>query len=285
MTDPARNKAASQLLMGRKAREICRTLKKADDSEDLDAFYALMSTHFVGKRSEFTEQHRFHETRKLPEEPIDEYHMRLRRLAQHCKFGNNLETEILRQLVPGSDMPEFQRKCCREDNLDLKKAFDIARGIERTAEMVKGLRANTTSTYKAVNAPSSNNTHQPKDRPSNEYSFAAQSSNSRHSTYTNRNDTAYRNKRCPNCGYSAHNSNAECPAKGQTCRNCQKPNHFAKVCRSTRVEAQDSAERASMYCSNSRKPQTPAKPDSKGSSFRAIEHEHDCHMVNSQDYA
>ena len=285
MTDQARNKAAFQLLMRREAREICRTLKKADDSEDLDALYKLMSTHFVGKRSEFTEQHRFHETRKIPDEPIDEYHMRLRRLAQHCNFGNNLETEILRQLVPGSDMPEFQRKCCREDNLDLKKALDIARGIERTADMLKGLRANPTNAYKAVNALSSSNRTQNRERRHNQHSSAAQTSSSRRPSYNNRNDTAYRNEKCPNCGYSAHNPGSECPAKGLTCRNCQKPNHFANVCRSSKVEAQGSASGANAYPSSSRKPQTPARPDLKGSSFRAIEHEEDCHMVNSQDYA
>ncbi len=38
---------------------------------------------------------------------------------------------------------------------------------------------------------------------------------------------------CSNCGSSSHNSRAQnCPAWGQTCRNCLKKNHFAKVCRS-----------------------------------------------------
>ena len=36
---------------------------------------------------------------------------------------------------------------------------------------------------------------------------------------------------CGNCGRS-HNSLSNCPARGQTCLYCKKPNHFAEVCRS-----------------------------------------------------
>lgn len=49
--------------------------------------------------------------------------------------------------------------------------------------------------------------------------------------------TQRQNKRasdgCGNCGSKSHTSKAQqCPARGQTCRNCLKQNHFAKVCRS-----------------------------------------------------
>ena len=39
--------------------------------------------------------------------------------------------------------------------------------------------------------------------------------------------------RCTNCGSSAHTTgNQSCPARGKRCRNCDKLNHFARVCRS-----------------------------------------------------
>ena len=37
---------------------------------------------------------------------------------------------------------------------------------------------------------------------------------------------------CRNCGGPWPHSNNICPAKGKSCLNCGKPNHFAKVCRS-----------------------------------------------------
>lgn len=46
------------------------------------------------------------------------------------------------------------------------------------------------------------------------------------------------NRRCGNCGSTRHSSHApDCPARGQTCRRCQKLNHFAKCCRSAPVQA------------------------------------------------
>ncbi|KAJ7993939.1 hypothetical protein DPEC_G00259880 [Dallia pectoralis] len=40
-------------------------------------------------------------------------------------------------------------------------------------------------------------------------------------------------RHCGNCGSTRHATRAQdCPARGQTCRRCQKPNHFARWCRS-----------------------------------------------------
>jgi hypothetical protein len=41
---------------------------------------------------------------------------------------------------------------------------------------------------------------------------------------------------CRNCGYQ--HAQGQCRAKGVTCRNCQKLNHFAKMCRSARAPQQ-----------------------------------------------
>ncbi len=44
-------------------------------------------------------------------------------------------------------------------------------------------------------------------------------------------------RQCGNCGSGRHSSRApDCPARGQTCRRCQKLNHFAKWCLSDPVQ-------------------------------------------------
>lgn len=44
---------------------------------------------------------------------------------------------------------------------------------------------------------------------------------------------------CGNCSSSAHNSRDQnCPTCGQSCRNCGKLNHFAKVCKSAPADTQ-----------------------------------------------
>ena len=39
-----------------------------------------------------------------------------------------------------------------------------------------------------------------------------------------------KNGKCYNCGGSYPHKNSDCPAKGKTCNNCGKANHFAKIC-------------------------------------------------------
>ena len=43
-------------------------------------------------------------------------------------------------------------------------------------------------------------------------------------------------QQCRNCGLSWPHCDSPCPAKGQTCRNCKKLNHYARVCRSPSVQ-------------------------------------------------
>ena len=42
-------------------------------------------------------------------------------------------------------------------------------------------------------------------------------------------------RKCGACGYEYHDKKV-CPAQGKTCRVCNKPNHFAQVCRSNKNE-------------------------------------------------
>ena len=46
-------------------------------------------------------------------------------------------------------------------------------------------------------------------------------------------------QRCHNCGRKAHEENEVCPARGKNCTKCNKPNHFANVCRAKLEENSD----------------------------------------------
>ena len=126
-TNEAKAKASFLLMMGSEAYEIYKTLKKSDDSDTLDDVIAFMTKRLLVKRSEFTEICIFRRAKKRNDERVEEYCMRLRQLAAHCKFSNN-DKEILSQLVIGSSMPEFKDECCQTESLSLTKALEIARG-------------------------------------------------------------------------------------------------------------------------------------------------------------
>ncbi|RNA28783.1 Retrovirus-related Pol poly from transposon, partial [Brachionus plicatilis] len=137
--DSAKAKAVFLVLIGEEAYQVHKSLKKADNSETLEECYAFMNGHYTAKRSRFTERQIFRRATKNVEESMDEFHMRLRQLATYCQF-KDLEEEILQQLVAGSGMDAFQSKCTRScEDMDLKKALELARGYERTTINVNGL--------------------------------------------------------------------------------------------------------------------------------------------------
>lgn len=209
--DETKVKASFLLHMGDEAYQIYKSLRKKDSSDTLEQCYTFMTNHFVANRSQFTECQVFRRAMKTPEETIDDYALRLRQLAAHCKFEESIDKEILNQLVAGSGMENFQAKCCRENNLDLKTALNIARGYERTAQNVNGLLKPTARELaRSINYTSLSKTRQDESR------FRDQ---------TDKDKCNYCNK--------SHKRGDKCPAKGATCKSCGKKNHYAVVCRSS----------------------------------------------------
>jgi hypothetical protein len=98
-----------------------------------------LTKHFVEKKSVYTEKCVFRRAMKCQDESVNEYAMRLRRMAAHCEFSAGLETEILSQFVVGAGIDEFQRESCRTNDLDIKTEMEKTRGYERVAENVNGL--------------------------------------------------------------------------------------------------------------------------------------------------
>ena len=177
--------------------------------EAFESFIEFMTARFVSKRSEFTELCGFRAATKGDEESVDEYELRLRRLAAHCNFGDQLETEVLRQFAPGCKMIQFQQECCREDKLTLALALKSARGYERTKKNVAGLFKDK---QHLVVCHTSERTHV------KGYSGSAR--------------TEERGgKQCGYCGEAQHLKKEQCRALGKKCSKCLKINHFAKVCR------------------------------------------------------
>jgi hypothetical protein len=114
--------------------EIWKTLREKEDDDSLKDMQEKLTKHFVWTKSVFTEKCIFRRAMKRQEESINEYAMRLRWMAAHCEFGAALEAEILSQLVVGVGIDEFQRECCRTNDLDLKTALEKARGYDRVSE-------------------------------------------------------------------------------------------------------------------------------------------------------
>jgi len=213
-------------LMGADCYQIYKVNCK--DNDNLEAIKLAMNKVLVTKRSEYTEILVFRRAVKRKDETVNDYEMRLRLLARYCNYGDKLEKEIERQFVVSCGMVEVEKECIRTDSLDLAKVLAMARGYERTANNLMGLRQPEYSSQINYNNSSGKEAYaKPKDwgqrrtqSTGNSYgqgSYASSSSGS--------------SGRCSKCGRSAHRQGEKCNAADQKCRECGKTGHYAIQCR------------------------------------------------------
>lgn len=129
-----RIKSTFLLMIGPDVYEIYKSIRSRDDNETHEQANKLITDHFTAQRSEFAEEQKFRHMRRREGEPVHDYVMRLRQQAVHCKFGEALERNVLSQFVAGSNMPAFQEKCCRTNNLTLASAIESAQGFESSVQ-------------------------------------------------------------------------------------------------------------------------------------------------------
>ena len=174
-------------------------------------------------------------------ETMEQFHSALRSLAEHCQLGQ-LEDELLRDIFTANMIDQEIQKELLKTTLTPEKALELAVRIEL------GIRSQL-----AIQA------RQPSDTPTNPFigreeqvmeisSSRYRGSNRPLSTYrgttrgitrgigrvsSNNNNNRAPTHNCRNCGQPWDaNHRTKCQAIGQTCRRCNKQNHFAKVCRS-----------------------------------------------------
>ncbi|KAK3748784.1 hypothetical protein RRG08_043144 [Elysia crispata] len=161
---------------------------------------------------------------------VEQFHRSLHDLASTCSF-ENLEEAVRDRLVIGLLDKEVAQKLQLEDlsKVTLKYAVDTARHYELVKEQ------QTSTSTASVNAVSRSTPHSSKQRGrGGAYKSSRGHNNSRgNSHFQPQRGQNSRVSSCGNCGYQ-HAKQSQCPARGKTCRKCNKQNHFARVCRSSK---------------------------------------------------
>ena len=117
------------------------------------------------------------------------------------------------RIVVGTNSSKVREKLILEGaKLTLDKAIQIARTYETSQAQLKSMSAVNREEH--IHSLKQQTQHE-----SNKKETTAQS----HPQQTA--------PQCGNCGRWHYRSD-KCPAKGQVCHHCKKPNHFAQVCRS-----------------------------------------------------
>ena len=180
--------------------ECVEPLTPVDNSKHLTLDVCVSAFRVVPRSLQFSQvpSHPSHKSRQTADESVDEFVARLRVLAAKCKFADVGETHVrlIEQIIVGTKHVAVQEKLLEKgDSLSsLDAALDIARTYEATKSHLAQLQSTSSSTVHGVQK---------------QQSSASASTN------------------CTRCGLD-HSTTATCPAKGATCLNCGKPNHWAQ---------------------------------------------------------
>ena len=172
-----------------------------------------LELHFAPERNILYERYLFHSAEQQPNETVDQYVLRLRKLAEPCKF-EALHDDMLRdRLVLGSRDKAARARLFREKECTLTKAVDSLRISKATLEQLTYMGEKEEETVNAVDGKPRQRTR--KDRPKKVPPGASNPCT----------------QLCGYCGGKRHAERQKCPAYGKSCRNCGKQNHFQSVCR------------------------------------------------------
>ena len=118
----------------------------------------------------------------------------LRRLSTHCAFGDYLEQALRDRLVCGIRSESIQKKLLAEAELTLKRAVEIAVGMEAAEKTTKSLKEEVTP-IQQISVPQTPRVP------------------------------------CSRCGKTSHNAR-DCRFQNAQCYKCGKLGHIASACRS-----------------------------------------------------
>jgi hypothetical protein len=222
--------------VGDKGRDVYNTWTSTNEEKKvLNTYYTRFMQYVQPKLNPVFSRFKFN-NEVQGQQSIEQFVIRLRLLAKDCQH-NDADEMIRDRIVFGTNSSKIREKLINEgDKLILDKAIQIAQNHEYSQEQLKSM-GNATQEVHAV-AARGRNSHRRKfgtprqgtvgeSRPSGGANHSGQRSHASDSNQASEKPT------CPNCGYK-HTKKDKCPAQGQTCKLCSKPNHFAKVCCSAR---------------------------------------------------
>ena len=206
--------ATLKAVMGTECKQVLKRLNLTSEAlEKTSTILENLERHFAPERNILYERYIFHSAKQQPKETVDQYLLRLRRLAEPRKF-TVLHDEMLRdRLVLGARDKAARARLFREKECSLAKAVESLRISEVTLEqlMVIGDKEDET-----VNAVSEKPRRRVPEKTVQKKTIALSKSQP---------------QSCRYCGGKRHQERQQCPAYGKYCRNCGKPNHFQSVCR------------------------------------------------------
>ena len=245
--------------MGEQCIDIYNTFKLADDKKDkYEDVVKAFDAYFVPIKNESLYSHLFFTRNQHSGETFDAYITELKKISKDCNFGELTDRLIRDRIVAGISDKKLQNRLLRETDLDLKKTERLCKAAELAEAQMKKMENSDSSEVAVIRKEKSSQKPYTKKNAESSKCAASQNKNSSSQRWqvaspTNRlgfqsssNANTYRNtsssysvsnKVCSRCGLTHRYKN--CPAYGKVCVNCNKMNHFKKMCKSTNIKQID----------------------------------------------
>lgn len=269
-------------VVGEKCQEIFEQFN--EQFSTAERLLAKFDNYFSGKKNLTIERQKFFGRSQVDCESIEQYINELSKLSLSCEFQSLREDLVKDRLIYGIKDDGLRERLLREQDLTLTKTVEICKLAEMSRaqasfikrdnllreqvnaeENIHAVQRSSPATGSACMCSCAGNASRAGSGKSARPAFGARGggdgaggeravTSSRRlarpaqAARAARAAAQWQRAACSRCG-TVH-SQYECPAYGKICRNCNRPNHFAKMCRAGRVHAvqEDSSDRV---CQNS----------------------------------
>ena len=221
----ARVRAATlRSVMGKECLQILKNLNLTNDEQNsVNSCLDQLEAHFKPQKNVIYERFVFNTTSQEIDENFDAFLNKLRKRASTSNFGAMTDEMIRDRIVIGVRDSHLKERMLRIKDLDLNKAVELSKASEIANKQLLSLG-------KLESKPVEEHINVVKTKTKNARQTKARDPSD---TGTPKGKTTRSWSKCFRCGQAKrHQTKDECPAIGQTCRRCKKPNHFAKVCQS-----------------------------------------------------
>ena len=232
--------------MGDIADDLLITLQIDEEKATYAEVKKLLDEYFQVRKNTIVERAKFNRRLQLPGEPVEQFIQDVYKLGEGCEYGTLKEELIRDRLIAGVQADSLSDNLQRQGSkLTLIEAVRICRQYEARQQDRNLVRGSSTSSSASANAsnPGSDVDYVHNHKPNHaNYRKGGQSNQGNHNNKS-RNGSSYtpgsgskhvhnrpKQTQCPWCGNEVH-PRKQCPAKNANCQKCQKPGHWARVCR------------------------------------------------------
>ena len=213
ITDAGKKRAVLLSVVGSSTYALLRNLMQPakPGEKRYGELVSALKDHYNPTPSETIQRSRFNSRFRKQGESVAAFVAELRALAEFCNYGDSLENMIRDRIVCGIMHSKIQQKLLAEKPDTLKRAVEIAQGMETALKNAKELSQQEAGTP----AAESINRVTPPGRGKD--------------TGSSRSKPKFRGT-CFCCGRTGHRRE-QCRLKDAVCRGCGTKGHLVKVCR------------------------------------------------------